>query len=63
MKKIFDIRHIAIVLLLIIALLEFINPGGFIPNRTVKVPQIDSIPYAVHDTVPVPEEVQVEVPV
>ena len=63
MKKIFDIRHIVIVLLLIIALLEFINPRGFMPNRTVTVAKLDSVPYPVHDTVPFETEVEVEVPV
>lgn len=63
MKKIFDIRHIIIVLLLALALLEFINPGGFMPNRTVNVVQTDSIPYPVHDTIPYETEVEVEVPV
>lgn len=63
MKKIFDIRHIIIVLLVLIALLEFLNPGGFMPNRTVKVIQTDSIPYPVHDTIPYETEVEVEVPV
>ena len=32
MKKIFDIRHIIIVLLLILAAVEFINPKGIMPN-------------------------------
>jgi hypothetical protein len=65
MKKILDIRHIIIVILAILALVEFINPKGIMPNRTKLVPQIDSIPYAVHDTIPVDSlvEVEVEVPV
>jgi hypothetical protein len=63
MKKIFDIRHIIIVVLLIISLLEFINPKGFMPHRTQYVSQIDSIPYAVHDTIPVEVETQIEIPV
>ena len=63
MKKIFDIRHIVIVLLILLALLEFINPGGFMPNRVIKTVQTDSIPYAVHDTIPYETEVEVEVPV
>ncbi len=63
MKKIFDIRHIIIVLLLLIALFEFINPRGLMPNRTLTVVQTDSIPYAVHDTIPYEVEVEVEVPV
>ena len=77
MKKILDIRHIVIVLLLLICALEFLNPKGFMPNRTKIVSQIDSIPFEVHDTteievpievevlyeVKVPYEVKVEVPV
>jgi hypothetical protein len=77
MKKILDIRHIVIVLLLLICFLEFLNPKGFMPNRTKIVTQIDSIPFEVHDTteievpvevevlyeVKVPYEVKVEVPV
>ena len=77
MKKILDIRHIVIVLLLLICALEFLNPKGFMPNRTKIVTQIDSIPFEVHDTteievpvevevlyeVKVPYEVKVEVPV
>ena len=65
MKKILDIRHIIILILLLIAIIEFINPKGVMPNRTKLIPQVDSIPYAVHDTIPVDSlvEVQVEVPV
>jgi hypothetical protein len=63
MKQIFNIKNVLIVLLIGIALLEFINPGGFMPKRTVTVAQVDSIPYAVHDTIPYETEVEVEVPV
>jgi hypothetical protein len=63
MKKIFDIRHIIIVLLVVVAIVEFINPKGVMPHRTVT--RVDSIPYAVHDTISVDSlvEVEVEVPV
>lgn len=63
MKKIFDIRHIIIVLLLLLAVVEFLNPNGIMPNRTTL--KVDSIPYAVHDTIPVDSlvEVEIEVPV
>lgn len=63
MKKIFDIRHIIIVLLVVAAIVEFINPKGVMPHRTIT--RIDSIPYAVHDTISVDSlvEVEVEVPV
>ena len=63
MKKYLDLKNILIVTLVLIALLEFINPKGFMPNRIVRVPQIDSIPYPVHDTIPQEVEVEVEVPV
>jgi hypothetical protein len=63
MKKYLDIRNVVILILLVIALLEFVNPKGLIPNRTVYVPKIDSIPYAVHDTIPVDSLVEVEVPI
>jgi hypothetical protein len=62
MKKIFDIRHIIITLLVILALVEFINPKGFMPGRTVLVSKIDSIPYPIHDTITVDSLVEVEVP-
>lgn len=65
MKKILDVRHFIILILLLIAIVELINPKGFMPHRTVL--KIDSIPYAVHDTIPVDSlvevEVEVEVPV
>jgi hypothetical protein len=63
MKKIFDIRHILILILLLICILEFLNPIGIMPNRITYVKQIDSIPYAVHDTIPYEVEVEVEVEV
>lgn len=65
MKKIFDIRHIVILILLLLIGLMFINPKGILPNRKELVLKTDSIPYAVHDTIPeeVEVEVEVEVPV
>jgi hypothetical protein len=63
MKKIFDIRHILILILLLICILEFLNPIGIMPNRITYVKQIDSILYAVHDTIPYEVEVEVEVEV
>ena len=62
MKKIFDIRHIIILILLLISILEFLNPKGIMPNRIKTVSQIDSIPYEVHDTLEVEVPVEVEVP-
>lgn len=63
MKKYLDIRNIIILILLLLSILMFINPKGILPNRVVKVPQIDSIPFAVHDTIPMEVEVEVEIPV
>jgi hypothetical protein len=63
MKKLLDVRHFVILILLLIAVIEFLNPKGIMPNR-IKI-QKDSIPYAIHDTIPVDSlvEVEVEVPV
>jgi len=63
MKKFLDLRIIIILLLIGISIFEFINPGGFLPNRTITVSQIDSIPYPVYDSIPYEVEVEVEVPV
>ncbi len=62
MKKIFDFRHIIIVILLLLIGLMFINPKGILPNRKELVVKTDSIPFPVHDTVPLEVEVEVEVP-
>ena len=62
MKKIFDIRHIIILILLLICILEFLNPKGIMPNRIKTITQIDSIPYEIHDTLEVEVPVEVEVP-
>ena len=65
MKKLLDVRHFIILILILLAAIEFINPKGIMPRRTNI--QVDSIPYAVHDTIPVDSlvevEVEVEVPV
>ena len=63
MKKLLDVRHFIILILILVAVVEFINPKGFMPHRTML--KVDSIPYAVHDTIPVDSlvEVEVEVPV
>jgi hypothetical protein len=65
MKKIFDIRHIIIVLLVLLALVEFINPNGIMPNRTKTIRDTVGVEVPVHDTVgvEVPYEVEVEVEV
>lgn len=61
MKKYLDLKNIIIAFLVILSLSEFINPKGIMPNRTVTIKEIDSVPFPVHDTVEV--EVEVEVPV
>jgi len=63
MKKIFDIRHIIILILLILASVEFINPNGIMPNRTFAVHDTVGVEVPVHDTIPQEVEVEVEVPV
>jgi len=66
-KNIFDIRHIVILILILICVVEFINPKGIMPHRTFAIH--DTIGVPVHDTIPVdslvevPVEVQVEKPV
>jgi hypothetical protein len=61
MKKIFDIRHIIILILLILAVVEFINPKGIMPNRTIAVHDTVGIEVPVYDTIGVEVEVPVEV--
>lgn len=65
MKKYINTKNIIIVILIILLFLVFLNPGGYVPMRTKFIPKIDSVPYAVHDTVSVDSlvEVEVEVPV
>lgn len=61
MKKLLDIRNIIILILLLIGTVEFLNPYGIMPNRKQIV--VDSVPFAVHDTIDVEVEVEVEVEV
>lgn len=65
MKKHLNAKNFIIVILIILLFLAFFNPGGHLPNRTVL--KLDSIPYAVSDTVTVDSlvevEVEIEVPV
>jgi hypothetical protein len=63
MKKYINTKNIIIVILIILLFLVFLNPGGYVPMRTKYVPKIDSIPYAVHDTISVDSLVEVEVEV
>jgi hypothetical protein len=60
-KKIFDLRHIIILILILICIIEFINPKGIMPHRILAVH--DTIGVPVHDTVGVEVPVNVEVPV
>jgi hypothetical protein len=61
MKKLINIPNAIILLLIVISVVEFINPKGIMPNRTTLM--VDSIPYAVHDTISVDSLVEVEVEV
>ena len=65
MKKHLTVKNFIIVVLIILLFLAFFNPGGRLPNRTIA--KIDSIPYAVHDTISVDSlvevEIEIEVPV
>jgi hypothetical protein len=61
MKKIFDVRHIIIAILLLLAIVEFINPKGIMPNRTLTIHDTVGFEVPIHDTIP--QEVEVEVPV
>ncbi len=61
MKKIFDLRNILIIILLMIIIIEYCNPKGIMPNRVVYQTKVDSISYMEYDTVEY--EVEVEVPV
>jgi hypothetical protein len=65
MKKHINAKNIIIVTLIILLFLVFLNPGGHLPNRTIT--KVDSVGYAVHDTISVDSlvevEVEIEVPV
>lgn len=63
MKKYLTISNSVIAFLTIACVLSIINPKGILPNRVVYVAKIDSIPYAVHDTVMLDSLVEVEVPI
>ena len=65
MKKYLDIKNIIILVLFASTAIIAINPKGIMPNRTKYHEIIDSIPYAVHDTITVDSLVEVgyEVPV
>lgn len=61
MKHILDIRNIIIVLLIGVVIVEFVNPKGIMPHRTLTIRDTVGYEIPVHDTVGV--EVPVEVPV
>ena len=63
MKKIFDIRHIIILILLLVSILEFFNPKGMMPNRTVTIRDTVGYEVPVHDTIGIEVPVEVEIPV
>lgn len=61
MKKIFDIKNIIIALLVVLAIVEFINPKGIMPHRTFMVHDTVGVEVPVHDTIGVEVPVDVEV--
>jgi hypothetical protein len=61
MKKHLNLKNFIIVILTILLFLSFFNPGGHLPIRTKYVAQIDSIPYAINDTIMVDSLVEIEV--
>ena len=63
MKHILDIRNIIIVLLIGVAIVEFINPKGIMPHRTLTIHDTVGYEVPVHDTVGVEVPVEVEIPV
>lgn len=63
MKKYLDIKNFIILILLLLLGLAIVNPKGILPNRTTIQTKVDSIPYAVHDTIPMEVPVNVEIPV
>jgi hypothetical protein len=63
MKHILDIRNIIIVLLIGVAVVEFINPKGIMPHRTLTIHDTVGYEVSVHDTVGIEVPVEVEIPV
>ena len=63
MKHILDIRNIIIVLLIGVAIVEFVNPKGIMPHRTLTIRDTVGYEVPVHDTVEVESLVEVEIPV
>ena len=63
MKKFLDVRNIVIVLLILLAMVEFLNPKGIMPHRTLTIRDTVGYEVPVHDTVGIEVPVEVEVPV
>jgi hypothetical protein len=63
MKKYFDLRNIIIFLLLLIIIITILNPKNIFFNRTVDVIVIDSIPYAMYDTILIDNVIKIKIPV
>jgi hypothetical protein len=63
MKKFLDVRNIVIVLLILLAMIEFLNPKGIMPNRILTIRDTVGYEVPVHDTVGIEVPVEVEVPV
>jgi hypothetical protein len=63
MKHILDIRNIIIVLLIGVAIVEFLNPKGIMPNRMLTIHDTVGYEVLVHDTVGIEVPFEVEVPV
>jgi hypothetical protein len=63
MKKIFDIRHVIILILLLLSILLFLNPNGIVPNRMVTIHDTVGFEVPIHDTAEVEVLVEVEIPV
>jgi hypothetical protein len=61
MKKHLNLKNFIIVILTILLFLSFFNPGGHLPIRTKYTNKIDSIPYAINDTITVDSLVEIEV--
>jgi hypothetical protein len=63
MKKIFDVRHVIILILLLLSILLFLNPNGIVPNRMVIIHDTVGFEVPIHDTAEVEVLVEVEIPV
>ena len=57
------IKNILIIVLVILCILEFINPRGIMPHRTFAIHDTIGVAVPVHDTVGVEVPVEVQVPV